>query len=98
MGSLRKRRRVAEARPIVCSEARAAGGSIRRRVRVPIEEDAMPKVEKLNSMGVGLQMISALCLSGVLRLWSGKDFCMLKSQVRNHAKVVYNSMTALLLS
>ena len=27
-----------------------------------------------------------------------QDFCMLKSQARNHATVVYNSMTALLLS
>ena len=37
--------------------------------RVPIKEDAKPKVEMLNLMVVVLHMMGALCRSSVLRLW-----------------------------
>ena len=37
--------------------------------RVPIKEDAKPKVEMLSLMVVVLHMMGALCRSSVLRLW-----------------------------
>ena len=41
--------------------------------RVPIKEDAKPKVEMLNLMFVVPYMMGALCWSSVLRLWYGKE-------------------------
>ena len=41
--------------------------------RVPIKEDAKPKVEMLNLMVVVLHMMGALCWSSVLRLCYGKE-------------------------